>query len=709
MQIHGVLEPERIMSERIQHGWSLAKGCAAASVVFTTISLCLAATVTGTVRRSGTPNDPVINARVTIFDPSLSYFGETRTDSLGAYSILNVPSGSYRIGCAALGREYVEQAITVVSGSLQRDFSVGPEAQLGVWTVIGDTSPEVLDATDIATLLPDGRIFYCHDTQDPILFDPVTGGKTFPSGSGLPSGCMNGSLLTDGTVIFAGGQNGEQPGDFVNAVPWVKNFTPLTNTWVRLADLQHAPGRWYPGMTRLSDGSLLVMGGGQCCDAARTNTAERFNLATRTWTYTGSMINPAEFPPSALLYTGEVLITWSPPQLYSPTTGQWRLTGNFNQSDRGWPNHSDHSIIVLSDGRVLAIGVRKGTTTNSSMTELYDPSTGAWTLRSNPGLVRFQSEVVQLPDGHVLVAAGETEVPSPPVPATLGIVKWTDLYDPLADSWRRVADLNQFREYHAVTLLVPDGRVLTTGGTRIKFQVGPTSSDIEAFSPPYLFRGVRPEITSTSASQFVRGSQITFTVSPTTGITSAVLMGIQSTTHWVDAGVPRRLVLPVTQNGAQVATGLPTDPNVLPLGFYMLFAMVDDIPSKGVVVQIVDPASLAGAGRVPDGGEVPGVPLTIEKGLGAHLTLRWGTSCSSGDSDYEIYEGSIGNFTSHVPLLCSTGGSIQATLTPGADNRYYLVVPRNAAREGSYGTTGFGQERTPSSAACLARLVAGCP
>ena len=665
--------------------------------------------VTGTVRRAAIPNDPVSNARVTIFDPSLSYFGEARTDSAGAYSILNVPSGTYRIGCAALEFEYVEQAITVASGSLLRDFSVGPETQPGGWAIIGDTSPEVLDATDIATLLPDGRIFYCHDTQDPILFDPVTGAKAFPSGSGLPSGCMNGSLLSDGTVIFAGGQNGDQPGDFVNAVPWVKNFTPVSDTWQRLADLQHAPGRWYPGMTRLSDGALLVMGGGQCCNAARTNTAERYDLATRTWSYTGSMMNPAEFPPSALLYTGEVLITWSPPQLYSPTTGQWRPTGNFIQPNRGWPGHSDHSIIVLADGRVLAVGVLKGATTNNTMTELYDPSIGSWTLRSNPGLVRFQSEVVQLPDGRILVAAGETEASPPPVPTTLGIVKWTDLYDPSADSWRRVADMNQFREYHAVTLLVPDGRVLTTGGTRIKFQVGPTSNDIEAFSPPYLFRGVRPVITSTSASQLLRGSPLTLTVSPSTGITSAVLMGIQSTTHWVDAGVPRRLVLPVTQNGAEVVTGLPTDPNLLPLGFYMLFAMVDDIPSKGVVVQVVEPASAGGAGRVPDGGTVPGVPLTIEKGVGAHLTLRWGTSCSSGGSDYEIYEGSIGTFASHAPLLCSTGGSTQATLTPGTDNRYYLVVPRNAAKEGSYGTDSSGAERPQSSSACLARLLAGCP
>jgi len=547
-----------------------------------------AATVSGEVRRSVPPNDPIANARVTVFDVSLAMFKEARTDGAGVYSIPNVPSGNYQIGCAALRFEYVQQPVAVGAGNLQQNFSVGPETHPGAWNIIGDTSPEVLDATDIAVLLPSGQIFYCHDTADPVLFDPVTETKSFPSGSSLESGCMNGSLLPDGTVIFAGGQDGDQPGQFVNAVRWVKKYTPAGDTWEQLADLQHPLGRWYPGMTRLADGSFLVMGGGQCCNAARTDTAERFDLATQTWSYTGSMINPAEFPPSALLYTGEVLITWSPPQLYNPTSGQWRLTGNFNQPNRRWPDHSDHSIVVLEDGRVLAIGVAKGPNNYTAMGEIYDPSTETWSLTSNPGLVRLQPEVVQLPDGRVFVGAGENETTPPPVPNSLGIVKWTDLYDPATNSWRRMGDMNWFREYHAVTLLVPDGRVVTTGGTRIKFQVGPTSNDIEAFSPPYLFRGVRPQITSISTNTLGRGSTLSLSIAPSTQITSVVLLGVQTTTHWVDAGIPRRVVLPFLQAGFTVTTILPTDPNLLPLGHYMVFALVDDIPSEAAIVQVVE-------------------------------------------------------------------------------------------------------------------------
>jgi hypothetical protein len=63
-------------------------------------------------------------------------------------------------------------------------------------------------------------------------------------------------------------------------------------------------------------------------------------------------------------------------------------------------------------------------------------------------------------------------------------------------------------------------------------------------------------------------------------------MGAGATTHWVDAGVPRRLVLPVQQSGASATCTLPVDPNRLPVGHYLLFAMVDDIPSIARIVRI---------------------------------------------------------------------------------------------------------------------------
>ncbi|MCH7526868.1 MAG: DUF1929 domain-containing protein [Planctomycetes bacterium] len=550
----------------------------------------MAATVQGEVQRAENPQVPVVGARVTLFVPDLSFFREVRSDGLGRFSFTGIPEGRYRLGASARHLEYVEVDADVDESGLLFDFMLGSEVEEGIWEVIGSTLPEFLDATDICILMTDGNLLYCHDTTDPIGFNPVTGDKWFPTGSPSEQGCMNGSLLSDGRIIMVGGQEGSDPGSFRMAVRWVKAYDPTMDTWELLPDLQHPTGRWYAGLARLADGSFLVMGGGTRPNAERTETCERFDLKTQTWSYTGSMVNPCEFPPSALLFTGDVLATWWPPQLYDPVSGQWRSTGNFNQPNRSWPGHSDHSLVVLADGRALAIGVIKGPDNNTAMGEIYDPATETWSITSNPELIRFQTEVVQLPDGRILVAGGETEQLPPPVEDVLGIVKWCDLYDPGRDAWRRVADMNWFREYHGVTLLIPDGRVVTTGGTRIKFQYGPTSADIEAYVAPYLLRGVRPEIVGISYTRVARGSRLYLDIAPDTRLTNVVLMGMQTTTHWVAGGVPRRLVLPVEQLESIVRTSLPDNPNVLPLGYYMVFAMVDDIPSVAVIVQVTGEA-----------------------------------------------------------------------------------------------------------------------
>ncbi len=114
-------------------------------------------------------------------------------------------------------------------------------------------------------------------------------------------------------------------------------------------------------------------------------------------------------------------------------------------------------------------------------------------------------------------------------------------------------------------------------------------------------------------------------------------------------------------------------------------------------------------GAVPDGRRRPGQELTVQKANGGQLRLDWGVSCNLADSDYEVYEGQVGNYTSHVAKLCSTGGARNATFAPASGARYYLVVPRTADREGSYGLTSAGVERAPAAAACVAQSIRACP
>ena len=77
--------------------------------------------------------------------------------------------------------------------------------------------------------------------------------------------------------------------------------------------------------------------------------------------------------------------------------------------------------------------------------------------------------------------------------------------------------------------------------------------------------------------------------------------------------------------------------------------------------------------------------------------------------DYGVYEGLIGNFVSHVPIQCSTGGSTSASIQQGIGNRYYLIVPNNDTVEGSYGKDGNNSERPPSLLSCRPQSIGTCP
>jgi hypothetical protein len=113
------------------------------------------------------------------------------------------------------------------------------------------------------------------------------------------------------------------------------------------------------------------------------------------------------------------------------------------------------------------------------------------------------------------------------------------------------------------------------------------------------------------------------------------------------------------------------------------------------------------AGGVPDGDFIAGVPLLLGRD-GGDVVLSWNPSCLPGDSDYAIYEGTIGDFSDTKATTCTTFGATSATLTPPAESTFYLVVPSNGDREGTYGKDGLGIERAPTTEACFPQLIGGC-
>jgi hypothetical protein len=114
------------------------------------------------------------------------------------------------------------------------------------------------------------------------------------------------------------------------------------------------------------------------------------------------------------------------------------------------------------------------------------------------------------------------------------------------------------------------------------------------------------------------------------------------------------------------------------------------------------------AGSIPAVYGASEAPLLVSRLQGGELSLSWDASCLASDTDYEVYEGQLGAFYSHVPRTCSTGGASSFSFPVPAGSTYYIVVPRNVSREGSYGLDGDGQERPASAQACFVQQMAPC-
>jgi hypothetical protein len=542
-----------------------------------------AQTLTGTITDEG--NLPVAEVRITLFNADTSLFWETRTDTAGQYLFENLPAGGPNLffGAAKTGKQYFQNITTAIIGTIVHNAQLLPETEKGVWQSIM-VSPEPLGGTDLGLLLPDGSIYYCHNTKDPFVFNPALDDTLAIPGDLQVQGCAASKLLWNNKVIMAGGTDQEIYGPGTRKI---KQFNLTTQTWQTLPLMLDY--RWYPSMTQLADGRLLLVGGGGLNNPVRVKTSELYDPVAGTTELTDTVAIGMEQSPILTLYNGKALMTFRPPQLFDPATEQWELAADFVQGNR-MPNgdHVDHELVHLPEGKVIAIGFKPFPAgSGGNLVERYDPLTDIWTLGAHFEPLRSRSETVLTPDRRILVLAGAKETPTDPSPVNQwGYMDLTDQYDPYSDTWRRLAPMPHKREYHALAILVPDGRIIVVGGEGAPGNEPPLSI-IDAYEPPYLFRGVRPQLLNLEKTDYQRGEIIHFDAARTNTPTSVILQSTQAVTHMMNCGENRFLDLHFSIDNHAVSATIPDDSLKALPGWYLLWMMVDDIPSEARVVRIL--------------------------------------------------------------------------------------------------------------------------
>ena len=423
----------------------------------------------------------------------------------------------------------------------------------------------------------------------------------------------------------------------------------------------------------LPNGNLLRLGGGGC-DNCNPEVPEEFSPATNQWTTLSK--NPTLLPMYPFTYvrpdgtvavTGSSLVT-EPLMIYDPTTQTW-TTSDPNVVDGGSSAMYDTGKVIKAGSTYSGNPLSNNPSTATAYITDLSQATPTWTQTGSMAYPRSYLNLTPLPDGTVLATGGGTTTNGGDV--NDGVLQAED-WNPATGQWTTWSSMAVPRLYHSIALLLPDGRVLIAGTGDLNGV--PNELNAQIFSPPYLFNGPRPTITS-SPSVVQYGSNFQVSTPDAASITSVSLIRPAAVTHSFDQSA-RRVSLSFTVSNGTLNVQAPANDADAPPGPYMLFIVNSNgVPSVASWVNLPASYQEDTPPSAPSG-------LTATATSSSSASLSWTASTDNiGVTGYDIFRNGIKVGTSTTTSYTDKGLFSSTAYT-------YTVTAYNAA----------GKVGTPSAA-----------
>jgi len=418
-------------------------------------------------------------------------------------------------------------------------------------------------------------------------------------------------------------------------------FNSSNNTWTQTS-LPMSAGRWYPSAVTVGNGEIVVLNGDDPGGGTNTPEVWQTNSGGGWRSLTNATLSLHSYPYLQLAPNGKVFVSGTESTtryLDTSGTGAWTTVATRVGGDR------DYGSSVMYDvGKVLIIGGGNPAVNTAEAIDLNQASP-AWSSVGNMANARYRMNATILPDGKVLVTGGTSNVGNEPAGAILAAEMW----NPATGNFSTMSSAVTPRLYHSTAILLPDGRVVSAGGGR----PGTEYKNAEIYSPPYLFTAgggaaTRPTIDSHLSKSVRPGQTIFVTTSDAASISDVTLVAISSVTHSRNMN-QRFNRLSFTQGMGGLNVTLPASANACPPGTYMLF-----ITNSNGVPSVAQFINVNSSNALP-----PGAPsnLVATATSTSAVSLSW--SAGSGSIDhYQIQRATSKNgpFTT-LPNTASTSFS----------------------------------------------------